>query len=447
MRRRGCSVSNINHTGNTRLAIAKQWELRAAFAKRLSGRGRGRTIGCYTVSPNTDKASITMTKNLPESASVVIVGGGVIGASIAYHLASSGVSDVVLVERDELAGGSTCKAAGGVRASFSNPANIAIGLRGLEVYSQFNHLYDQEIDFSRKGYLYLLWDQSSLDNFTEQVALQNRYGVPSVIVDPEQAQRISPLIKTDGMVGACWSPRDAKASPESVVMGYAAAARRHGARIIRHCEVFDIASEGGTITEVITAHGRIKTATVVCAAGAWSRRIGEMLGVDIPVTPVRRQIAFTEPLAELPATSPSLTIDFPSSFYFHPEGRGLLLGWSDPNQVEGFNLRFELEDWLLGLGEHAERCAPAVLEYGISTGWAGLYEMTPDRNQIIDRCADVDGLLVATGYSGHGFLMGPATGEIVRDLYLGVTPQFDISEFTLDRFTDTAVGTAETNIV
>ena len=395
----------------------------------------------------TDKATKTMTTNLPPSATVVIIGGGVIGTSIAYHLASSGLSDVVLIERDELGGGSTCKAAGGIRASFSNPANIAMGLRGLEVYSRFDQTHCQDIDFDRAGYLYLLSDQNSLDNFTQQVALQNRYGVPSTIVDPEQAQRISPLIDPDGMVGACWSPQDAKATPESVVLGYAAAARRHGARIIRHCEVLDIASDGGDITEVITANGRIKTDTVVCAAGAWSRLIGEMLEVTIPVTPVRRQIAFTEPLAELPATSPSLTIDFPSSFYFHPEGNRLLLGWSDPNQAEGFNLGFELEDWLMGLGEIAERCAPQVLEYGIASGWAGLYEMTPDRNQIIDRSNDVDGLLIATGYSGHGFLMGPATGEIVRDLYHRVTPQFDISGFTLDRFTKTNTHSAETNIV
>lgn len=388
-----------------------------------------------------------MTPTVPEHASVVVIGGGVIGTSIAYHLASSGVSDVVLVERDELACGSTCRAAGGIRASFSNPANIEIGLRGLEVYSTFADEYNQEIDFSRDGYLYTLSDRHNLEVFTESVALQNHHGVPSVIIDPEEAQRISPLINTDGMVGACWSPMDGKATPESVVMGYASAARRHGARIVRHCEVLDIASEGGTITEVLTAHGRIKTHTVVCAAGAWSRLIGDMVGVTIPVTPVRRQIAFTEPLADPPAASPSLTIDFPSNFYFHPEGKGLLLGWSDPNEPEGFNQRFELEDWLIGLGAIAEKRAPAVLDYGIRNGWAGLYEMTPDRNQIIDRSEAVEGLLIATGYSGHGFLMGPATGEIVRDLYHGVTPKYDISGFTISRFHDADLRSGETNVV
>ena len=388
-----------------------------------------------------------MTTDLPKHASVVVIGGGVIGASIAFHLAESGVSDVVLVEKGELACGSTCKAAGGVRASFSNAANIAIGLRGLEVYSRFAQDYGQEIDFTRNGYLYLLSDQTNVDVFTESVALQNSHGVPSRMITAEAAKRISPLIGTDGMLAACWSPEDGKATPESVVIGYAAAARRHGARIIRHCAVTDIDSSGGAITAVVTEDGRIATDTVVCAAGAWSRSIGEMVGVDIPVSPVRRQIAFTEPLTDLPASSPSLTIDFPSNFYFHPEGKGLLLGWSDPNEPAGFNLKFELEDWLLGLGEIAATRAPVVLDYGIATGWAGLYEVTPDRNQIIDRSTEVEGLLIAAGYSGHGFLMGPATGEIVRDLYHGKEPRYDISAFTLDRFAHTDIAAGETNIV
>ncbi|MCV7193835.1 NAD(P)/FAD-dependent oxidoreductase [Mycolicibacterium brumae] len=383
---------------------------------------------------------------VPERASVVVIGGGVIGTSIACHLAESGVRDVVLVEKGELGGGSTCKAAGGVRATFSNAANIAIGLRGLEVFAHFPQRYGQEIDFHRDGYLYTLSDPENVEIFTESVALQNSMGVPSRMIDPAEAQRISPLLSTDGMLAACWSPEDAKASPESVVAGYAATARRHGARILRHCAVTDIESDGGTVTGVVTEHGVIATRTVVCAAGAWSAQIGAMLGVDIPVVPVRRQIAFTEPIADLPKSSPSLTIDFPSSFYFHPEGGGLLLGWSDPDEQVGFNEHFDLDDWLMGLGEVAGRRAPAILDYGIRTGWAGLYEVTPDRNQIIDRCDQVDGLLIATGYSGHGFLMGPATGEIVCDLYHGREPGYDIRPFRLDRFAAVA-GRGETNIV
>ena len=146
-----------------------------------------------------------------------------------------------------------------------------------------------------------------------------------------------------------------------------------------------------------------------------------MIGVAIPVTPVRRQIAFTEPVAGLPARSPSLTIDFPSSFYFHPEGAGLLLGWSDPRQEPGFNLKFELDDWLMGVGQIAARCAPAVLDYGIRTGWAGLYEVTPDCNQIIDRPGEVEGLLIATGYSGHACgVPVERRGQVVGQHLVGV---------------------------
>ena len=386
-----------------------------------------------------------MSKDLPERASVVVIGGGVIGTSVAFHLAESGVTDVVLVEKDELACGSTCKAAGGVRASFSNAANIAIGLRGLEVYSHFARDYGQEIDFTRDGYLYLLSDQTNVEVFTESVALQNSLGVPSRMISPEEAKTISPLISTEGMLAACWSPQDGKATPEAVVMGYAAAARRHGARIIRHCAVTDIESSGGALTAVVTAHRPHRHRH----GGVCGRRLVAQYRRDgrVPVTPVRRQVAFTEPITELPASSPSLTIDFPANFYFHPEGKGLLLGWSDPNEPAGFNLRFELEDWLLGLGEIAATRAPAVLDYGISTGWAGLYEITPDCNQIIDRSTEVQGLLIATGYSGHGFLMGPATGEIVRDVYHGKQPGYDVGSFALDRFARTDIAAGETNIV
>jgi len=388
-----------------------------------------------------------MVSAVPEHASVVVIGGGVIGTSIAFHLAQSGVPDVVLVEKDELGSGSTCRAAGGVRASFSNPANIAMGLHRVDVFSRFADDYGQPIDFARDGYLYLLSDQATVDAFTESVALQNHHGIPSRMITPAEAKDLSPLIETDGMLAASWSPSDGKATPESVVMGYAAAARRHGARLVRHCAVTDIESSGGAITAVVTDQGRIATGTVVCAAGAWSRGIGAMVGVDIPVAPVRRQIAFTEPLANLPASSPSLTIDFPSTFYFHPEGAGLLLGWSNPDEPEGFNLKFELEEWLMGVGAIAETRLPVVLECGINTGWAGLYEVTPDHNQIIDRSAEVPGLLIATGYSGHGFSMGPATGEIIRDLYHGKQPAYDIEPFRLDRFAVASDAVSEVNIV
>ena len=167
----------------------------------------------------------------------------------------------------------------------------------------------------------------------------------------------------------------------------------------------------------MTDRGAIATDTVVCAAGAWSRGLGAMVGVDLPVEPLRRQILTTAPMPGLDPHTP-FTIDFTTSFYFHGEGRGLLLGMSDPHETPGFRLT-RSDAWLAGLGEAIERRAPALSEVGLGAGWAGLYEMTPDHNALVGEADEVSRFLYATGFSGHGFLMGPAIGEVVRDLYLG----------------------------
>jgi sarcosine oxidase, subunit beta len=387
-----------------------------------------------------------MTIELPSRARVVIIGGGIIGTSVAFHLAQAGVTDVVLLESDQLGSGSTCKAAGGIRASFSTPENIAMGLRGLEVFSTFAQEFDQEVDFRRWGYLYLLSDLENMEIFTESVAIQNAHGVPSRMIDPDEAKLISPMISTEGLLGASWSPGDGKATPEAAVAGYAAAARREGARLITGCRVTGIESSGGVISGVRTSAGTIATDTVVCAAGAWSRAIGDMVGVSLPVTPRRRQIAFTGPIEGIPRVGP-LSIDFPSTFYFHPEGEGILMGWANPDEPAGFNLEFDLEGWFAGFADVMALRAPALLDCGIQGGWAGLYEDTPDHNQIIGRSVSVPGFLYATGYSGHGFQMGPATGEIIRDLYLGREPSFDIACFDVRRFDRVATEHHEHNIV
>jgi sarcosine oxidase, subunit beta len=383
---------------------------------------------------------------VPSSAAVVIIGGGVIGTSVAFNLAQAGVSDVVLIERNTLASGSTSKAAGGVRASFSHPVNIKMGMRGLEVYSRFFEDFGQDIEFRRNGYLYLLDNETDMSVFAESVAIQNANGVRSEMINPARAKEISPLIETDGLLGAAWSPDDACATPEGVVMGYARAARELGVKIVQNCAVSAIEVSNGAISAVVTDGGTITTSTVVCAAGAWSKVIGEMVGFDLPVSPKRRQIGFTQPSSSLPRHSP-LTIDFSSSFYFHPEGEGLMFGWADPDEPTGFNLEFDLDGWLPRFAPVVERRVPSLFDMGISTGWAGLYEVTPDENQIIGRSADVDGLLYATGFSGHGFLMGPATGEIICDLVLDREPRYDISSFDVRRFLVAPTGRSEHNIV
>lgn len=370
---------------------------------------------------------------LPAAAQVVIVGGGVMGTSIAFHLAEAGVRDVVLLERGDLGSGSTCKAAGGVRAQFSDAVNIRLGARSLEAFARFAERPGQEIDLHRVGYLFLLSRPEDVAAFEQSVALQNELGVPSRMISVGEAGRLSPLIGTAGLLAAAYSPDDGHCTPEAVVLGYATGARRHGARLVTRCDVLGIDPRPNGISAVSTDRGRIETTTVICAAGAWSAAIGGMAGVHLPVTPLRRQIVFTEPIPDLPRSVP-MTIDFATTFYFHAEGRGLMLGMSDPEERPGFRLE-RSDAWLPRLGEAIAARAPRLLDVGLTTGWAGLYEVSPDHNALIGDATGAPGrFLYATGFSGHGFLQAPAVGEVMRDLYLGREPFVDVAPFDARRF-------------
>lgn len=380
----------------------------------------------------------------PHRADVVVIGGGVMGLSTAYHLAEAGVDRVVLLERGALGEGSTSKAAGGVRALFSDEINIALGLRSLETFERFDEEFDQQIDLHQVGYLFVFEDQDQADVLAEHTELQNSLGVDSRMISVAEAQRLSPLIDPTGLVGALWSPRAGHCTPESVVQGYARAARRAGATVRSHCEVTGIVTEGDEITGVDTVEGTIQTASVVVAAGAWAKQVGAWAGVDLPVEPLRRQVVVTETIDGLDPRTP-FTIEFPSAFYFHAEGQSLLLGMPEPRDNWGFDLSRDPE-WLGAVAEAMERRMPSLGDVGIASGWAGYYEMTPDHNALIGRSEKVPGLLYACGFSGHGFLMGPAVGEVMRDLYLNRTPVIDVGALDVTRFAD-ADTRPELNIV
>jgi sarcosine oxidase subunit beta len=374
---------------------------------------------------------------------VVVIGGGVIGTSAAFHLAEAGV-DVVLLERAQLASGSTSRAAGGVRTQFSDALNVEIARRSLDAFRDFGRRPGWEIDLKQVGYLFVLSRESDVEQFERSVALQNESGLDSRMLTAREVRELCPLVHGDEVIAGTFSPGDGHATPEGVVQGYAFAARGHGAEIRVNCEVLGIETEGTRITGVVTDQGVIATGTVICAAGAWSRNCGAMVGVDLPVTPLRRQILFTEAIAGLPTRLP-MTIDFESSFYFHREGPGLLLGMSDPDETPGFSVE-TTEDWIPGLMEVVRRRAPRIADAGIRGGWAGLYEMTPDHNALIGESAGVSRFLYATGFSGHGFLQGPAVGEILRDLVLGRPTFVDISPLSAERF-DTSAQRPEYNVV
>jgi sarcosine oxidase subunit beta len=367
-----------------------------------------------------------------DRASVVIVGGGVVGTSAAFHLAEAGVEDVLLLEQAELGSGSTVRAAGGFRAQFSDELNIAIALRSIAAFEAFGDRPGWDIGLHQDGYLFLLTTEDEVEVFRRNVELQRANGVPTEWLTAEQARERSPIIEVDGVLAATYCPLDGHASPESVVQGYAFGARQLGVTIRTGAKVTGIRTEAGRVTGVVTDEGVVSTDTVVCTAGAWSREVAAVAGVDLPVTPVLRPVWFTEPVPDLPPGLP-MTVDFTTGFYFHPEGPGLLFGMADPDQPPGFDQRMR-DDWLERVGGVMERRAPAMLEMGVAGGWTGFYEVSPDHNALIGRAEEVEGFVYGTGFSGHGFLQSPAVGEILRDLVLGNAPFVDVSPLSASRF-------------
>ncbi len=377
---------------------------------------------------------------VPERAEVLVIGGGVVGCSAAFHLAEAGV-DVVLLERDALGSGSSSRAAGGVRACFSDPLNVALGLRSLDLLADFGVRPGHDIDLQRVGYLFALTTPQLVEEFTAAVAVQRSLGVRSRIIDRDEARDLSPLFAWDDVLAACWSPDDGHCTPEAVVAGYAGGARRAGARLVTGVEVIDVELAAGAVSAVRwrtggtdpggADEGVLRASTVLCCAGAWSHAIGAMVGVDLPVTPYRRELIVTGPVPGLPARIP-MTIDAATSLYLHGEGRGLLAGWSDPAVAPGYGLERD-PAYLERIAQLAAVRAPVLLDAGIAGGWSGLYEVTPDHNAIVG-FGPVAGFGYATGFSGHGFLQGPAVGEILRDNVLGRTPALDVSALSAQRF-------------
>jgi sarcosine oxidase, subunit beta len=370
------------------------------------------------------------------SATVVIVGGGVMGTSAAYHLARAGIRDIVLLEANELASGSSGKPLGGVRAQFSDPANIALGARSLVAFHRFNDDFGVDIGFQQVGYLFLIRDEADVDRYRASIELQNSLGVDSRIITAASAAELSPYVDAGAVVAAAWSSADGFARPSVVVNAYAAAAAALGAEICTASPVVGIEQTGDDRVAVHIRDGRVYTTeTVICTCGAWSKRLGAMAEVDLPIEPLRRQIAFTTPLSPRPPRVP-FTIDYSTTAYFHcnDDGSGLLVGIADKQQAVGFDTSVTT-DWHDPLRAALAQFAPSLTGLQFASGWAGLYEMTPDCNALIGE-ADTVGFrfLYAGGFSGHGFLQAPAVGEVVRDLYLGRKLAVDVSAFDATRF-------------
>lgn len=381
---------------------------------------------------------------LPESVEVAVVGGGIMGTSIAFHLAEAGVREVLLLERSSLGSGSSAKPLGGVRATFSDANNVLLGHRSLAAFEAFRERFGTSIGLHQVGYLFLCRSEAELAAVADSVRLQNSLGCSSRMITAAQAFELNPFLDPSCLLGASFSPRDGWAEPARVVASYAAAATRLGAVIAEFTEVFHLARTEDTRFLITTQRGEVRADAVVIAAGAWSTPLGAMLGVHLPIDAVRRQIGFT-PQQQQPHPTVPFTLDLSTTLYFHNYRNGLLLGISNCDEEPGMCREFSY-GWTRAFDDAASIVAPDLVGQPLVGGWAGLYENTPDHNAMIGR-ADIPGVLYATGFSGHGFLQGPAVGEIIRDLYLDREPFLDPAPFSAARFSDARSLLHEVHII
>jgi len=374
-----------------------------------------------------------------QTADVVIIGGGIVGSSIAYHLTAAGCKNVLVIERETAQGkGSTGTSMGGVRAQFSTPVNIQMSLYSIPFYASFDERLGYPGGYRPQGYLFCATHERHLAylraNYEKQVVL----GLKNVrMISAEEIRGTFPQLRSDDIIGGSFCSTDGFVDPYSAMVGFMSWAADHGATLWKHADVTGIKRDGRQIIEVETTRGPIATHKVVNAAGAWAAGIARMAGVDLPVEPLRRMLVPTEPFDQFPHTAPMI-IDMSNGFHFRPESLGFLLAWNDPEETPGFKTDFEPSFIEKILTRAADR-VPIFENLAVNPkrAWAGLYEMTPDHHPILGEAPGVPGFFLANGFSGHGVMHAPATGKILSDLILtGKTDLVDASLLSLSRFAE-----------
>jgi sarcosine oxidase, subunit beta len=373
------------------------------------------------------------------TAEVVIIGGGIVGSSIAYHLIAAGCKDVLVIERESAQGkGSTGKSMGGVRAQFSTPTSIQMSLYSIPFYASFEERLGHPSGYKPQGYLFCATNEKHLaylrTNYEKQVAL----GLKDVrLIAAQEIRNTFPQLRSDDIVGGSFCSSDGFVDPYSAMIGFMTWAADHGAQLWKNSEVTAIGCDAHGISQVETSRGTVATRNVVNCAGAWSTAVAKMVGVDLPVEPLRRMLVPTEPFDQFPHSAPMI-IDMSTGFHFRPEGLGFLMAWNDPRETPGYKMDFDpafIEKILM----HAADRVPVFENVAVNPkrAWAGLYEMTPDHHPILGPVPEVPGFFLANGFSGHGVMHAPATGKILSDLILnGKTDLVDASSLALSRFAE-----------
>jgi sarcosine oxidase subunit beta len=370
---------------------------------------------------------------IPKTADVVIIGGGVVGCSIAYHLARRGHRDVLVLERETVGSGTTSKAAGGIRVQFPTETEIRFSLEAIRTFLSFEEEFGVDIGYRRIGYLFLITDEADRRGFETRIALQRSLGADVRMITPREAQAIVPALRVDDLIAAVWGPDDGMAGPAEVTNGFARRARELGARIAEGVMVTGIDVAGGRVTGVRTATDTVAARIVINAAGPTARRIAGLAGVDIPVLPRRRHIFFTEPFPQIPGPIPLVT-DRGSGFYFRKEMEQVLLSAGDVQDIgEDFDVPMDSRMVEEAVQKAIER-VPILEGARIAGGWAGLRPLTPDDHAIIGWAPGVQNFFLAVGFGGHGFQHSPTTGRVTAETILDGRSSIDLALFDPGRF-------------
>lgn len=374
------------------------------------------------------------------SADVVIIGAGIVGSSIAWHLTEAGCRNIVMLERETHQGkGSTGKSMGGVRAQFSTPINIRMSMYSIPFFRDFEERTGHPSGYRPQGYLFVATKESHLDYLAANYEKQTALGLDTVErLSPEGVLRLCPQLRSDDILGGSFCSTDGFVDPYSVMTGFTASAVSRGVRVLRSAEVTAVGRDSRGVTGVETSGDFIASRTVVNAAGAWAGLVARLAGVDLPVEPLRRMLVPTEPFDKISHESP-MVVDMATGFHFRPESLGLLLAWNDPEETPGFKTNFDpaFVEKILTRGVDRVPCLEDA-EVNPRRAWAGLYEMTPDHHPVLGPVAEVPGFFLANGFSGHGVMHSPATGRILADLIL--TGRCDLVETELLAFGRFAAG-------
>jgi len=374
-----------------------------------------------------------------QTADIVIIGGGIVGSSIAYHLIAAGCKSVLVIERETAQGkGSTGKSMGGVRAQFSTPVNIQMSLYSIPFYASFEDRLGHPSGYRPQGYLFCATSDKHMAylsaNYTKQVVM----GLKDVrLVTADEIRNMFPQLRSDDIVGGSFCSTDGFVDPYSAMIGFMTWAADHGAKIWKNTLVTGIQQDERGIAGLETSKGAVATRIVVNCAGPWAPQVAKMAGIDLPVAPLRRMLVPTEPFDQFPHSAPMI-IDMSTGFHFRPESLGFLLAWNDPEETTGYKTDFDPAFIEKILTRAADR-VPVFENLAVNPkrAWAGLYEMTPDHHPILGPAPGVPGFFLANGFSGHGVMHAPATGKILSDLILtGKCDLVDASLLGLSRFTE-----------